>query len=307
MRNKPDDMLTYESRWPILPFVCLLLVLAFSLATKLGLEEEQRLAENGAGDDDPIAHWLGDSRRLFAMSFYVKADAYFHSGYYPTIFDNNAPFKTAHIADEADAEESKNIGSETTAFGHPNNWIERFELNFYPTTHTHLDLGGASGPSGNLDQAAQVKEIMPWLKLSSRLDPNRIETYLVAAFWLRVRMHRVNDAEVFLREGLRTNPGNSAILYELAELYRVDRKQPAQARNLYLAALDSWHQENDGQTKPDKFLFSHIVTGLYRLEKGEGNTAKAIEYLKLLKTVSPVPDIIQTQIDALEQKSAVKP
>jgi len=304
MENKPDDILAPASRLPLLPLVVLLLVLAFSLATKLGLEEEQRLADNGAGDDDPIAHWLGNSRRLFAMSSYVKADAYLHSGYYPTIFDNNAPFKTAHIAEESGAEESKNVGSETTAFGHPNNWIERFELNFYPSTHTHLDQGG---PSGNLDTSSQVKEIMPWLKLSSRLDPNRIETYCVAAFWLRVRMHRVDDAEVFLREGLRTNPGNSAILYELGDLYREDRKQPEKARNLYLAALDSWHQENDGQAKPDKFLFSHIVAGLYRLEKKEGNTAKAIEYLKLLKTVSPVPDIIQKQIDALELKSTTKP
>ena len=38
---------------------------------------------------------LGDSRRMFANSFYVKADEYYHSGYYPTIFDNNAAFQNA--------------------------------------------------------------------------------------------------------------------------------------------------------------------------------------------------------------------
>ena len=30
---------------------------------------------------------MGDSRRLFANQFFVEADVYFHSGYYPTIFD----------------------------------------------------------------------------------------------------------------------------------------------------------------------------------------------------------------------------
>ena len=36
---------------------------------------------------------LGDSRRMFANSFYVKADEYYHSGYYPTIFDDNDAFQ----------------------------------------------------------------------------------------------------------------------------------------------------------------------------------------------------------------------
>jgi tetratricopeptide (TPR) repeat protein len=152
-----------------------------------------------------------------------------------------------------------------------------------------------------------VKEIMPWLKISAELDEHHIETYLVTAYWLRVRMHKVNDAEDFLRDGLRANPGSAAILYELGQLYFEDRKRPDQARNLYLAALDSWGKENSGKQDQDKFLFSHITSALFKLEKQQGNIPQAIGYLQLLKKVSPDPAGIQKQIDELQPPTDAKP
>jgi hypothetical protein len=171
--------------------------LAFGLAARVGPQVEARLAANGVTDDNPVARWLGDSRQMFANSFFVKADAYYHSGYYPTIYDDNTPFKTPHIGEDSSTMKSKNSGDETTIFSHPNNWVERFELNFFPSYHTHLDEGGVDG-----NGAEEVKEIMPWLKISAELDEHRIDTYLVTAYWLRRRMHKVDEAEQFLRDGL---------------------------------------------------------------------------------------------------------
>jgi len=303
MKSNQNDSAIETSRRNLL--VCaLLLLLAFCLAAHVGPQLEQRLAANGAGADDPVARWLGDSRKMFANSFFVKADAYFHSGYYPTIYDNNAPFQTAHMAEDSGAAESKNTGDENSFLGEPHDWIERMNRNLFPSKHTHLDQGGASGDLGD---SSQVKEIMPWLKLSVELDQQRIETYLVTAYWLRVRMHKVNDAEDFLRDGLRANPGSAAILFELGQLYNEGRHSPGQARNLYLAALDSWGRENNGQAEQDKFLLGHIAGALAKLEEQEHNIPKAVEYLKLLKGVSPTPDSIQKQIDELEQPTAIKP
>ena len=295
----PHDSQT-ETCGSYLPIVGVLLVLAFSLAAQVGPQLDARLTANGAGDDDPVARWLGDSRKMFAMSFYVKADAYFHSGYYPTIFDNNAPFKTAHMAEDSGVEKSKNTGDENNFLGQPHDWIERVNRNVFPSRHTHLDEGGASGDLGD---SSQVKEIMPWLKISEEFDRNRIETYLVAAYWLRVRMHKVDDAEQFLRDGLRANPGSPAILYELGQLYFESRHKPDQARNLYLAALRSWDLENSGkeEKEQDSFEYEHITGALFKLEKQQHNIPKAVEYLKLLKRVSPDPDSIQKEIDGLEQ------
>ena len=57
------------------------------------------------------------------------------------------------------------------------------------TEHTHLEGGNE-------------REILPWLRLSAELDPQRVETYTVAAYWLRA-VGKMVEAEHFLREGLR--------------------------------------------------------------------------------------------------------
>ncbi|HSY20005.1 MAG TPA: hypothetical protein VK815_16795 [Candidatus Acidoferrales bacterium] len=303
IKEQPARSLTNSGHRDLL-IIALLLVLAFCLAARVGPQLETRLVANGAGDDDPVARWLGDSRRMFAMSFYTKADAYFHSGYYPTIYDNNAPFKTAHMAEDSGAAESKNTGDEDSFLGTPHDWIERVNRNMFPSHHTHLDQGGASGDLGD---SSQVKEILPWLKISAELDPHRIETYLVTAFWLRVRMNKLDDAEEFLRDGLRENPGSAAILFELGQLYNEGRHSPDQARNLYLAALDNWGKENTGKDEQDKFLFGHITGALAKLEEQQHDIPKAIGYLKLLKRTAPDPAAIQKQIDELQQKSAAQP
>jgi tetratricopeptide (TPR) repeat protein len=300
MKSHSDHSVVTPARRDLL-IVALLLTLAFGLAAYLE-PRVTALFPVPADSDDPMAVLLGDSRLIFANSFFVKADAYFHSGYYPTIYDNNAPFKTPHIGEDSDTMESKNSGDEANFLGQPHDWIERFNRNFFPSVHTHLDEGGADG-----EGAAQVKEIMPWLEISAALDSHRVDTYLVTAYWLRKRMHKVNEAEQFLRDGLRANPGSAAILYELGQLYFEDRHNPAQARNLYLAALDSWGRENAGKPDQDKFLFSHITGALAKLEQQQGNIPQAIKYLQLLKRVSPVPDQIQKQIDELDPSSVSKP
>jgi tetratricopeptide (TPR) repeat protein len=282
--------------------VALLLTLAFGVAAYLEPRMAAQFPER-ADSDDPMAALLGDSRQMFANSFFVKADAYFHSGYYPTIYDNNAPFQTPHIGEDSQTMESKNSGDEASFLGQPHDWIERFNRNFFPSVHTHLDEGGANGE----ESAAQVKEIMPWLKISQELDPHRVDTYLVTAYWLRNRMHKVNEAEQFLRDGLRANPGNAAILFELGQLYNEGRHDPAQARNLYQAALESWGRENSGKPDQDKFLFGHITGALAKLEEQQGDIPQAVGYLQLLKKVSPVPDDIQKQIDELNHPPVSKP
>ena len=66
----------------------ILLVLAFTLATGLALR-----AENWSGrtkSNNVFGMMFGDGRKLFANHFFTMADVYFHSGYYPSIFDQNA-------------------------------------------------------------------------------------------------------------------------------------------------------------------------------------------------------------------------
>ena len=187
----------------------LLLTVCFCLATDLGVWF-QSWQGNRAGSANLMAVAMGDARQMFANHFFVKADAYFHSGFYPTIYDNLQSYQTPHIAEDSGAAKGNNTGDETAFLGPPRNWIDAFGRQFYPTTHTHLSEGGASG----VESDASVREVLPWLKLSSELDPKQVRTYMVAAYWLR-RMGKLEEADRFLRDGLKENPGDPQLLFDL--------------------------------------------------------------------------------------------
>jgi tetratricopeptide (TPR) repeat protein len=291
------------ARTPYL-ILLLLLVICFSVAARL---EPQFQARQRTRAKDTLSLVLGDSRRIFANHFFVKADAYFHSGFYPTVFDNQESFKTAHMAEDAGALKGHNQGDETAFMGRPHDFIERFERHFLPSKHTHLDEGGAQGlaqAGSDLGESpgGDVREILPWLKLSAELDPSRIETYTVTAYWLRSRMGKVNQAEEFLRDGLRANPGNPAILFELGRIYDEDRKDPAHARNIWEIAAQKLEQGKTPLSEEDEFMLFQVSLHLARLEEKQGNLPRAVYWLEKCQPLSPNADIVAKQIEQLKQR-----
>ena len=286
--------------------LCALVVLCFGLAA--GLDTWfQGWKGNRAKSADVLSVLLGDGKRIFARHFFVKADAYFHSGYYPSVFDNREAFKTPHMAEDAGAMGGQNQGDESSFLGKPRDWIDGFSRQFFPSSHTHLDQGGAHAhktTEGDLGGSSEVREILPWLRISAAFDPDRVETYTVTAYWLRVRMGKVDEAEQFLREGLRANPNSYEILYELARICAENRNDPQRARNLWEAALLQWGKQEANQGEPDKFLLNEIVAHLAMVEKGLGEYEKALSYMEIWKRASPVPDEIQKRIEELREEMA---
>jgi hypothetical protein len=295
-------------RSPLL-ITLLLLSACFSLAVVI----EPRLA--GARvyqrhDKRAIEVILGEARRLFATHFYSKADVYFHSGFYPSIFDE-ATERDAHMATDAGAVQEKHEHEENF-LGKPLDWIDRFSRAFFPSSHTHLDAGGAqekekrpehSGKEDHdLGESGEVREILPWLKITADLDPNRIETYTVAAYWLRTRMNKPKEAEEFLRDGLKANPGSYAILFELGRIYFEAYKDLPRARNVWEAALQRWNQQEPSKKEADTFMLQQITWHLALLEEETGNKEKAVSYLEMARKVSPRPEAVQKRIDELKTK-----
>jgi len=292
-----------------------LFVFSFGLAAKLqpqfqSLESTRRQSANF------FSLLLGDSSKIFANAFFVKADAYYHSGYYPTIFDNNSAFQTPHIAEDTGAVASHNQGAEDIGFmGPPRDWIDAFGRNFIPNRHTHLDEGG---PTDDLSKSSQVREILPWLKLSAELDPENIQTYLVTTFWLRTRLDKVSEAEQVLREGLRNNPGNPQLFFELGQIYDENYHDIARARNIWEAALRSWAREEPDvpqsdrlkmtlENFDDRFMFEQLQTSLALLEEKSGNTAAAIARWQQAILAAPSTADMQQHIEDLKHKLAEQP
>src|SRR5215813_11415978 len=86
---------------PVIVF-CSLLGLVFTLSTWLHRRVERWNKREGP---EPVLQVLfGDGRQLLANHVFVKADVYFHSGYYPSIFDQQrAPTNSQHMVQSAEA------------------------------------------------------------------------------------------------------------------------------------------------------------------------------------------------------------
>ena len=312
------------------PALCLmaLFVSCFTAATAL---VPRFAAREGSqpGRGDLLSVFLGDSRKLFAQHFFLKADAYFHSGYYPSIFDfkgetknqgdvhlvseqhseGDNPAHGAHEGHEEHEQESKpgkqpehdhaksdgeghdhDHDDELKFLGKASNWIERFGRHFFPSEHSHLD--GVAGE----------EEILPWLRLAAELDPYKAEVYTVAAFWLRSKLGKADEAVQFLREGWSLNPNSHQILCELGKAFAENRHESSKARNILELAIVKWRQAEAGKPVPDLFGLQQVLTALVRLDESEGLWSEGVRHLEILRTVSPNPEKIESLLRDFRSK-----
>lgn len=278
----------------------LLLVICFSVVCWLEPRREARASANQPTSSD-LGDLLGDGREMVADYFKTEADVYFHSGYYPSIFDQarqqeEADSDVMHPEEPGGSNGGQGAQEEKGFMGPPLDWIDRFGRNFLPSRHTHLP-------------GEEIREILPWLKLSAELNPHNIQTYMVTDYWLRKRLRQSQEAEDFLRDGLRSNPHSPDLLFALGQIYLEDRKDYPRARNLFVAALRCWHERDDsrpvksdtGPTK-DYFLWEEILGGLIQDDLATGNLNQALADMKELKANASDPEGVQKQIDILQAR-----
>ena len=291
----------------------LLLTGCFSLAAWLGPRFNQL---NKRQENNFMATMFGESRRLFANHFYTRSDVYFHSGYYPSIFDKGDAKKENHLAESVaketghgehgDAKEGGHVHgehcnhekvahkhdehcdhSEEHGFlGKPKDPMDAFTRHFFVSEHKHLTEKGTNAP----------KEILPWIKLAAQLDPQKVESYTVGAYWLR-QLNKNDEAEQFLREGLRQNPRSYQIMLELGRSY-FERKDYARARNVLEMAITQWREQENSKSEAQRDSFSamQILNYLARVEDRTANRDRTVEWLTILKKVSPHPAEIDKRI-----------
>jgi hypothetical protein len=272
-------------------FAALMLTVCFTLAVVLEPVFERIRPTNDASSNMLIA-LMGDSRRLFAAHFFAEADAYFHSGFYPTIFDTAKPENPRHLKEEAHEKPGQHDDDDDDSFlGPPKDRIERFGRHFFPTIHTHLHGGNE-------------REILPWLKLSAEMDPTQIETYVTASYWLRTTLNKPAEAEEFLREGLRANPDSYEILLELGRVYFYNKKDARVARNIWELALEKWEKQDKADKKPDAHDHEEILGEILRADRDENNLQAQRDDLLALIKISPSKGTLEPQLQEVEKKLA---
>ena len=261
--------------------------LAFTLATSLGLTADNWSAR--AKSDNVFGMLFGDGRKLFANHFFTMADVYFHSGYYPSVFDQRAVEEKEIISASHGKKETEEDEKKEDFMGRPKDWVDAFGRNFRITQHTHLE---------NHNE----REILPWLRLAADLDPQKTETYTVGAFFLNEHLGRPDQAEAFLREGLRNNPDSYEILLSLGRIYHENDHDAVRARNVWQLGVKKYFAQSAETQKEDKLIFEGIAVNLARLEDEAGNYDQAIGWFRLAQKISPAPDALQKQIERVQQK-----
>lgn len=278
----------------------LLLVGCFSLGTWVGPHFERPAAE---GEQGLLAGIMGESRKLFANHFFVRSDIYFHSGYYPTIFDQGGAEAENHLATGAGAKEARAAvtghvhdehcehGEEHNFLGKPKDFMDGFSRHFFVSQHTHLTEKGTNA----------AREILPWLILAARLDPKKTETYTVGAYWLR-DLKKNAEAEEFLRDGLRHNAQSYELLFELGRCH-FDRSDFVGARNLWEIALQRWREQENPKPvdQQDRFLVQQILNHLARVDARLGDREHAVQWLQIVRKLSPRPAEIDKRIQEVRE------
>ena len=276
------------------PYLILALVLTvcFTLATGIEPRAHGGSWSKRSKSDNVFSLLFGDGRRLFANQFFTMADVYFHSGYYPSVFDLREEGQKEIVAESHGHTDSPEDEIKEDFLGKPKDWIDRFGRHFRITEHTHLEHGNE-------------REILPWLRLAADMDPQKIETYTVGSYFLRTHLNQPREAEVFLREGLRNNPDSYEILFELGQLYDENDHDTGRARDVWQLALHKW-AKNPEAVKDDKLAFEAITVHLAQLERGAGNWQQAIHWFQAAQTVSPDPGALQQRIDEIKKTLAAQ-
>lgn len=280
-------------------FLLLLLVLCFTLATIIVPRAENW--NGGSQSDNAWTLLLGEGRKLFANEMFTMGDVYFHSGYYPSIFDRQETDQDVAAPAHGQADDSDSTADDF--LGPPPDWIAALDRNFVPNRHTHLNSGGATGNQ----RASTVEEILPWIRLSVEMNPQRIDSYTVGAYWLQSVLNKRDDARDFLFQGLRANPGNPELLLDLGRLYEESYNDTNRAVNVWKAALVKWQAQSEmlKTNYQSRFQCEEITVSLARAEENQGRFPDAILYFEIAKSVSQTPDAIQADIDEARQKMAV--
>jgi tetratricopeptide (TPR) repeat protein len=124
---------------------------------------------------------------------------------------------------------------------------------------------------------------------------------------LRTALGRPDQAEQFLREGLRANTNSYELLLELGYVYDYNKKDFRAAHNLFDLARQKWKAQDDAGLKPSPKGYVEILDGLVRADEDQNNLKELLADLEALKAVSPNPEAVEKTIQETRSKLAAAP
>lgn len=146
----------------------------------------------------------------------------------------------------------------------------------------------------------QVTEIMPWLQFAIASDPHRIETYLVAAFWLATDADRPDVALEVLDRAQWNNPFSYEVQLEKGRIL-LHQHRADDARQAFDAGLAFWPGTHDPRDEGVRHDRASLL--LYRalLYEAAGKKTQAIAALREILALFPARTHLLRRIATLEK------
>ncbi len=156
-------------------------------------------------------------------------------------------------------------------------------------------------PSGHFHIAhSDIKEIMPWLWLSIKMNPHDIETYLVTSFWLSTAANKPDMALEVLNEAQLNNPYNYQVPLEKGRIY-LKQGRLNEAKHAFDTSLAFWDKTADQLNEYENMDRAEAL--LYRglLAEHDNDTALALKLYKEILTHFPHRSGIRSRVASIEK------
>jgi tetratricopeptide (TPR) repeat protein len=148
-------------------------------------------------------------------------------------------------------------------------------------------LAGEISPEGHMHISGdQVKEMMPWLWLAVRANPENPKAYLVAAFWLANDANRPDLALNVLNEAQWNNPFNYRVQLERGRSF-LAVKDLDNAGRAFDAGLAFWPGNEEPEDHETKLLKSRLLIYRAALHSLEDRRTEAITDLEEILNLYP--------------------
>ncbi|MGI6086698.1 MAG: hypothetical protein ACOYCD_01945 [Kiritimatiellia bacterium] len=155
-------------------------------------------------------------------------------------------------------------------------------------------------------QPGELQEVLPWLFLSVRMDPDNVMAYVVSAFWLSEQIGRPDLALELMREAHQHHPRDYRIFLEQGRLrLRLGHLRAAAAA--LDAGLRLWPHPHTADD--DDALLDAAQMKMYRalLAEIQGETAVAMELYSDILAVFPGRIGARARLEALRHGESPQP
>ncbi|MBI2870731.1 MAG: hypothetical protein HYY14_03375 [Candidatus Omnitrophica bacterium] len=209
----------------MMPAVLLIALLSLAGVTSFKVHEAFKYELPEAQSQDIMNRLMGSAQEMVGDAMFTKADAYFHGGLYKQKDFLGEPRSEKAEGHEEEAHHHDEEGHAPSEEGGAPNWIRWIDRQIQATEHRHLE---------GVDEEV---EMLPFLALASRLNPNNLSAIATEAYWLEGRLGRVDEGIEVLVRGIRMNPEAWQLDYQLGMIYYMRKEDYARSAAVFKESI----------------------------------------------------------------------